>query len=193
MGCDGCELWDDRRRSCYAGNLHATRGKTNKGFAPTFEKVTAFPGRMAKAAGWSDLQGQDRADKPWLGQSPRMIFVSDMSDSLSQVVSFDFLKTDVIDNVTSFRGSRHQWLWLTKRAPRMAEFSAWLQEQGVAWPSNLWAGTSITTQSTLARARSLLRVGDERTTRFLSVEPQVEDIDFGDLLAKYQWVIQGPD
>jgi len=191
MGCDGCELWDDRRRSCYAGQLHRVRGKTNKGFAPAFEQVTCFPGRMSEAAGWRCLQGATRPDKPWLGSSPRMIFVSDMGDSLSDDVTFEYLKAEVIDTVSGPRGARHEWLWLTKRPARMVEFGRWLRDLGIAGPANLWAGTSITTQGTLARARTLLRVGDEHTTRFLSVEPQIEEIDFGDLLPKYQWIIQG--
>lgn len=191
MGCDGCELWDKIRRTCYAGTLHQTRGKKNKGFAPSFEKVTPFPGRMVEAAGWSDLRGATRADKPWLDGSPRTIFVSDMGDSLSQAISFDYLLTEVIEVAESERGQRHIWQWLTKRPHRMAEFSVWLKEQGRQWPVNLWVGTSITTAHTLARVAKLLRVGDETTTRFLSVEPQVESIDLGDHLHALDWIIQG--
>lgn len=49
MGCDGCELWDKNRKSCYAGKLHERFGGSNPGFAPMFEQVTLFPGRMAEA------------------------------------------------------------------------------------------------------------------------------------------------
>jgi protein gp37 len=191
MGCDGCELWIRGAGSCYAAHLHATRGKSNKGFAPTFEQVTLFAGRTAKAARFADLRGTPRPEKPWLDGAPRMIFVSDMGDALSRAVPFDYLKREIVDVITSEDGRRHVWLWLTKRTNRMAEFAASLREQGIEWPENLWPGTTITSQATIARARSLLRVGDERTTRFLSVEPQLDEIDFGELLARYQWVIQG--
>lgn len=191
MGCDGCELWSADRKTCYAGSLHVRFGKNNPGYASTFEDVTQYPGRMAEAAQWSDLTGKHRRDKPWLNGLPRLIFVSDMSDSLSKSVPFEFLRNEIIANVSSEYGIRHHWLWLTKRPDRMAKFSAWLKERGVDWPGNLWAGTSITSQTTTSRIKSLLRVGDENTTRFLSVEPQVEFIDLSKLLPMLDWIIQG--
>jgi len=30
MGCDGCELWDQNRKSCYAGILHKRFGRVTK-------------------------------------------------------------------------------------------------------------------------------------------------------------------
>ena len=66
MGCDGCELWNGERKTCYAGMLHLRYGKNNSGFASTFEDVTQYPGRMQKAARWSDLTGTSRPGKPWL-------------------------------------------------------------------------------------------------------------------------------
>ena len=191
MGCDGCELWMEGRRSCYAGVLHRRFGGATPGYAPTFEDVTRFPGRMAEAAHWRDLAGKERPDKPWLDGLPRTIFVSDMSDSLSRGVSFKYLRDEVIQNVNSDKGRRHEWLWLTKRPERMAEFSTWLLERGIPWPTNLWAGTSITTQATRSRIAKLLNVGDENTIRFLSVEPQVEAIDLTAWLPRLDWIIQG--
>ena len=191
MGCDGCEIWGSKRRSCYAGTLHTRFGGKSQGYAPTFEQVTAFPGRMAEAARWSDLTGKPRPDKPWLDGAPRTSFVSDMSDSLSSSVPFDYLRNEIVANVAGGPGRLHRWLWLTKRPERMAEFSAWLRDQGIEWPDNLWAGTSVTTQATTSRVRSLLKVGTPRTTRFLSVEPQVERIDLRRWLQKLDWVIQG--
>lgn len=177
MGCDGCELWIAAEKTCYAGILHERYGGTNKGFAPTFDQVTLFPGRMKTAMEWSDLRGKDRPKKPWLNGLPRVIFVSDMSDALSKAVSFDFLKTEIIDNAVSEKGSRHILMWLTKQPQRMAALSAWLLDRSVDWPENLWPGTSLTTQATIGRVDSLRRVGNMSTTRFLSVEPIRSDID----------------
>jgi protein gp37 len=146
---------------------------------------------MAEAARWSDLTGKARKDKPWLDGLPRLIFVSDMSDALSAVVPFDFLEEEIVGTVTSPNGQRHQWLWLTKRPDRMAQFSLMLQAKSVGWPKNLWAGTSITTQGTTSRIKHLLRVGDENTIRFLSVEPQRGEIDLKERLLLLDWVIQG--
>jgi protein gp37 len=191
MGCDGCELWSPDRKTCYAGVLHLVRGGHNKGFAPMFEQVTLFPGRMEAAAKWSDLTGKLRPDKPWLDGMPRLIFVSDMSDALSNAVPFEYLEQEIIATVVGEAGRRHRWLWLTKRPARMARFSRWLRERGIVWPDNLWAGTSITTQRTTRRIGPLLSVGDAGTTRFLSVEPQVEPINLGPWLRRLDWIIQG--
>ena len=191
MGCDGCEIWTSRTKTCYAGTLHTRFGGVTPGYAPSFTEVTLFPGRMIEAAGWPNLSGKPRKDKPWLNSLPRQIFVSDMSDSLSKVVTFKYLRDEIIANVTSVQGKRHHWHWLTKRPDRMAKFSAWLKALGTSWPENLWAGTSITTQATTSRIDSLLKVGDEQTIRFLSVEPQIERIDLRPWLPKLDWVIQG--
>jgi protein gp37 len=193
MGCEGCELWNPKARvkKCYAGTLHTRFGGVTKGYSPTFEELTFYPGRMAEAAGWPDLVEKMRQDKPWLNGLPRLIFVSDMSDALSAVVPFDFLETEVVRAVVSLNGQRHHWLWLTKRPDRMAKFCDWLKGKGIPWPTNLWAGTSVTSQATTSRIEHLLRVGDKMTIRFLSVEPQHEPIDFGDVLCRLDWVIQG--
>lgn len=212
MGCDGCELWamlrplletaefelkaaedqsQEVRRSCYAGILHGRFGGKSPGYAPTFEDVTLFPGRMAEAASWSDLMGDPRADKPWLNGMPRLIFVSDMSDALSAVVPWEFLETEIIQAACSLAGSRHVWLWLTKRPMRMARFSSWLARKGVAWPANLWPGTSLTSRRTIGRVNSLRGVGDEQTTRFVSLEPMIEAIDPAPFLPGIDWLILG--
>lgn len=188
MGCTGCELWNGTRKTCYAGVLHRRFGGSSSGYAPSFAEVTRFPGRMRRAARWSDLTGQPRPKKPWLNGMPRLIFVSDMGDALSGDIDFQYLKEEVINNAKSVRGQRHCWLWLTKRPQRMEKLSNWLAEP---WPENLWVGTSITTQQSTSRVKHLLGIGDERTTRFLSVEPQWETVCLAEWLPLIDWVIQG--
>jgi protein gp37 len=188
MGCDGCELWNEQRATCYAGVLHRRFSGVSSGYAPSFEEVTVFPRRMERAARWSDLAGTNRTDKPWLNGMPRLIFVSDMSDALSESVEFDYLNREVIQVVQSEMGQRHRWLWLTKRPQRMAAFSDYITQP---WPKNLWVATSITTQASTARIKHLFRVGDEDTLRFLSVEPQWEPIQLTEWLPQIDWVIQG--
>ncbi len=188
MGCAGCELWNEHRQTCYAGILHRRFGGVSSGYAPTFEQVTLFPERMRRASRWSDLAGTERENKPWLNGLPRLIFVSDMSDALSEEVDFEYLRSEVIEIVTGDKGRRHRWLWLTKRPKRMAAFSEWLN---CDWPTNLWVATSITTQQTTSRIDDLLRVGNDETIRFLSVEPQWESIHLERWLPQIDWVIQG--
>ncbi|QDV21103.1 Phage protein Gp37/Gp68 [Gimesia panareensis] len=191
MGCDGCELWTRQIKKCYAGTLHVRFGRSSKGYASTFENVTTFPGRMENASRWSNLQGLKRNEKPWLNGMARLIFVSDMSDSLSSKITFEYLLDEIVSNAKSPLGSRHHWLWLTKRPERMAKFSVWLSKNGIEWPTNLWAGTSVTSQKTTSRIKHLSRVGNNSTIRFLSVEPQYENIDLTTWLPKLDWVIQG--
>lgn len=185
-GCDGCELWSGKGatnhvRVCYAGRIHETRLAKSlpQLYAPRFTEVRTIPGRMKKAASLPDLRGTARTDKPWLDGRPRHIFVSDMSDALSAAVPFEFLLAELIEHVASVAGRRHVWLWLTKRPRRMAEFSAWLRERGVAWPRNLVAMTSVTDQSTAdKRVPALLGVGDEHTRRGVSYEPAKQLVHF---------------
>jgi len=192
MGCDGCELWQPERgtKVCYAGVDHERRAG-HPGYAPSFSHVSLFPGRTARIARTRDLSGTTRLAKPWLDGLPRMIFVSDMSDALSKDVPFAYLEAEIVGPATSGAGRRHRWLWLTKRPSRMAVFSNWLRERHVAWPENLWAGTSVTDARNTNRLEHLSRVGDENTTRFVSLEPQREWIDIEPWLNRLDWVIQG--
>lgn len=177
-GCDGCELWRLAFKGpCYAGELHEHRmAKTLPAlYAPDFTEVRLAPGRMAKTVGWSDLTGRDRPDKPWLNGMPRLIFVGDMGDLFSAAVPFEFIRDEVFAAATSAKGSRHVYMLLTKQPSRMAAFAAWLGEQGIAWPANVWAGTSITSNSRRKRIEHLVRVPAK--VRFLSLEPLWEYVD----------------
>jgi protein gp37 len=190
-GCDGCELQHGDVRKCYAAGLTRRFGRSNPGLANTFTELVTFPGRMAKAAEWSDLTGRTRPRKPWLGLRPRVIFISDMSDALCDAFDFNFLLEEIIGNVTSDPGRCHDWAWLTKRPARMAQFSAWLGDRGISWPGNLWAGTSVTTQQTTGRIEHLLQVGGADTPRFVSVEPAWGPIDLRPWLPRLNWLIHG--
>ena len=196
IGCQGCELWapkpgPGRRRSCYAGYLHDRSGGTNVGFAAQFLHPTMRVGEMEKAARASSLVGLRRRDKPWLDGLPRLWFVSDMGDALSRGIDFRFLRAEIIDVAANPLGQRHQWQWLTKQPAQMAMFSRELRELGVKWPENLWAGTSITEPRYLERIEALARVGDDRTIRFLSIEPQHQPLTLRGRLESISWVVVG--
>lgn len=109
---------------------------------------------MERASRWTALTGAKRRDKPWLNGLPRLIFVSDVSDGLSETVAFSYLKREVIEVVQGELGKRRRWLWLTNRPPRIAELSKYIQQ---SWPDNLWIGTSITPPKSTARFKSLLK------------------------------------
>lgn len=189
-GCDGCELFiPGVGGPCYAGALH--EGRLAKSlpdlYAPTFTEVRLAPGRMKRAAGWSDLRGVVRPGKPWIPpETPRLIFVDDMSDILSAAVPFDYLKAELIDAATSIKGSRHVWMVLTKRPGRLNEFATRLFESfGIAWPENIWCGTSVTGRASLKRAEAL--AAHPASVKFLSAEPLRERIDLSPWLAREFW------
>jgi protein gp37 len=179
----------ESRMVCYAAKVTWVKGTCghNRGFPELFERVTEFPGRMAQVAKHMDLAGRPHQDKPWLAGAPRMIFVSDLGDALSEAVAFDYLKREIVDVANSPAGSRHLWLWLTKRPARMAEFGRWLDRQGIPWPDNLVAMTSVTSRATVGRVDQLRKVPAK--FRGLSVEPLWSTVAID--LAGVDWLIVG--
>lgn len=182
--------------TCYAAVLHLNKGLniakpergTNKGYAPIFEAVTPFPGRVADAAEWPDLLGRQDPENPWKEGLPRMIFVSDMGDAFSAKADLPYLKSDVIPAILSDNGKRHLWLWLTKRPERMAEFSEFIG----GFPPNVCAMTTVTGPDAgkLERIEHLRRV--KASVRGLSIEPLWERIPPRRLNLKgIDWVIVG--
>jgi protein gp37 len=171
---------------CYAGMLGTMRAG-HKGYADTFENPKLFPGRMAEAASWGAPTEAESVDKPWLGEMPRLIFISDMGDALSANVPFEYLDHEIIGNVTSTAGQRHIWLWLSKRPDRMAEFGAWLLERGGYWPINLVAMTTVTSHRFIGRVDHLRRV--PAPFKALSLEPLSGPVQLN--LKRINWVIVG--
>jgi len=176
-----------RLLKCYAGTLTENRASHVKGYPARFEEPEMFLGRTAKTATWRDLAGMDRPEKPWLDGLPRLVFVSDMGDALCSSIPFEYLQREIVEICTSPKGKRHIWLWLTKRPARMAEFSEWLQKQGIAWPNNLVAMSSVTSAKTVGRVAELLKV--KCRLRGLSVEPLSSPIKLQ--LKGIDWVIVG--
>jgi len=187
-----------RSVTCYAAKLHLNKGYSLKpkpdgtpripkaGFAPTFEEITRYQGRVAEAAGWPDLLGAVDPDRPWTDGLARLIFVSDMGDALSRKMDLPWLKEEVIEPIMSAEGRRHLWLWLTKRPDRMAELAADIG----GLPDNVCAMTTVTGPDGLERIDQLREV--EAKVRGLSMEPLWEEVPPRLLdLRGIDWVIAG--
>lgn len=182
----------EKNLKCYAAQLHANRGfdvlnpqrKVNKGYAPNFEAITQFPGRMETAAHWPDLTGTERDKKPWLNGLPRLIFVSDMGDAFSRKQDFEFLRSEMAAFQT-LEGQRHLWLWLTKRPDVMRQF---VDSIG-GFPANVCAMTTVTSAKTLSRVDGLREVN--AAVRGLSLEPLWEPLADKIDLTGIDWVIVG--
>ncbi len=183
MGCDGCELWNALRHSCYAGILteRQVAAKPRNGWPPAFSIPTMFPHRIPEALHWTDLTGMKRPDKPWLDGMPRLIFLDDMGDTFTESLDLFWLRSFL----EKMERSPHQWLVLTKRPKRAEQF---FHECGI--PRNVWVGTSITDQATAnARIPALLRIPAMVT--FLSCEPLLEPVELRPYLSGLDWVIVG--
>ena len=174
-GCDGCELWNRIAGifHCYAGPIHERFGAPI--YTPTFEQVALRPGRMAKAAAWSDLTGKARPTKPWLDGLPRHIFVGDMGDVFSRDVPFDYLDRELIQVACSDRGSRHVWMVLTKQARRLRMYAEHVGVTFGPWPMNVLPGVSVT--GPMAVRRAVEAALQFQGHYFLSVEPLLAAVD----------------
>jgi protein gp37 len=173
-GCDGCELWNQNDRTCYAGTLHESRLAKSlpDKYAASFAEVRMIAGRMAQAANWPDLRGKERPEKPWLNGLPRLIFVGDMGDVLSRAVTDEYIINEIFGAMTSEKGQRHFYLFLTKRPRRLAALSH--QMDGL--PRNCMAMTTITNQRTAdKRIPALMDV--DCYWRGISAEPLRGDVD----------------
>ncbi|CAA6679307.1 Unannotated [Lentimonas sp. CC4] len=200
--------------TCYAAMLHLNKASSllpakkagsslarqaHKGYAPTFEQVKPFPGRVEAMASERDLLGtrdphfiaSGKRTKPgrgWIDGLPRLIFVSDMGDAFSDEKDFDFLKTDTLPAIRSEAGKRHLWLWLTKRPQKMKKFAS--QIGGL--PENVCAMSTLTQADSgnLNRLKALTKVPAK--VRGLSIEPLWDRIPPEKLpLEGIDWVIVG--
>lgn len=181
MGCEGCELVNGQEVvKCYAKTL-TDRYAGHNGWPEAFEKPKLFLNRLGSALLWPDLTGTDRVNKPWLNGLPRIVFLNDMGDTFTKGLPVDWF-ADVLPQLAN---SPHQYLVLTKWPHRFAEFS-----QKYVLPDNVWAGTSITDNKSLARIKHLKAV--KAKIHWLSIEPLWEDLKLTpELLHGIDWVIIG--
>ena len=122
----------------------------------------------------------DQIELPLRWGKPKMIFVNSMSDLFHEAVPDEYIKKVF---ATMMKADWHIFQILTKRAERLAELAPQLP-----WPSHVWQGVSVESQSYTKRVSALQRV--PANVRFLSVEPLLGPI--GKLpLEGVHWVIVG--
>lgn len=182
MGCAGCELWNPAagNLACYAGVL--TRKYAGmKGWPKQFEKPVVFPDRLQSAIDWPDLRGTVRFGKPWLNGLPRIIFLNDMGDTFTEGLDPDWLAPFL----PVMEKSPHQFLVLTKRAQKFAEFS-----ERHPLPSNVWPGVSVTSERTTGRLAFLERI-KSGGPKWCSLEPILTAVELAGICPSLQWLIIG--
>jgi protein gp37 len=123
----------------------------------------------------------EKIEEPIARTRPTVYFVNSMSDLFHPHVPADF-----IDRVfaTMLFADWHTYQVLTKRPERMAEYL-----RGRSVPDHIWLGTSVENKRHgIPRIAVLREVGAR--TRFLSIEPLLEDLGAVDLHG-ISWVIVG--
>lgn len=123
----------------------------------------------------------NRLDEPLRRKRPTIYFVNSMSDLFHDHVPDDFI--DQVFDVMA-RAPHHTFQVLTKRAQRLANYSL---RRDV--PKHVWLGVSVENiRHGVPRIAHLQRA--RAATRFLSIEPLLEDIGKVDL-SGMSWAIVG--
>lgn len=163
----GCTKVSPGCKHCYAeGMARRLQAMGVPGYEDGFKKIRLLPHRI---------------EEPLQRTKPTLYFVNSMSDLFHKDVPDAF-----IDRIfATMEAARwHTFQVLTKRAERLAEFTA---KRRI--PANIWLGVSVENRRHgLPRIAHLKRV--PAVTRFLSVEPLLEDVGIMDLTG-IQWVIVG--
>lgn len=163
----GCVKVSPGCKHCYAETLaKRLQAMGARGYEDGFHSVTLLP---------------ERLDQPRRRRKPTIYFVNSMSDLFQEGVPFSF-----IDEVMQVIADtpRHTYQILTKRAGRMREYF-----KSRAVPDNAWLGVSVEDQK-YGKPRIADLQAIRARTRFLSVEPLLEDL--GRLnLQGIHWVIVG--
>src|ERR1017187_805609 len=154
-------------------------------YAETFaERFRGVPGHPYEQGFDLRLVPEKLAD-PLKWPRPRMVFVNSMSDLFHNDVPEDYIQEVVR---VMLLADWHTYQVLTKRSERMRELLQTSLRHAAAAPQ-IWWGVSVEN-----RRDGLPRVDDLRAspaaTRFLSVEPLLEDLGPLDLTGIH-WVIAG--
>jgi protein gp37 len=119
-------------------------------------------------------------DLPLRWKKPTTIFVNSMSDLFHKEVPLDFIQQAF---AVMGKAHWHRFQVLTKRADRVAHL-----DRELAWPSNVWMGTSVESAKYVGRIDDLRKTGAR--VRFLSLEPLLGPLPELDLDGIH-WVIVG--
>ena len=154
-------------------------------YAETFaERFRGVPGHPYEQ-GFDPRLVPSKLSEPFLWPSPRMVFVNSMTDLFQDAVPDDYIKA-VAD--VMLQSPWHTYQVLTKRSERLKSLLRGpLREASAA--QHIWWGVSVED-----RKYGVPRIDDLRNTpaqtRFLSVEPLLEDLGALDLTG-IDWVIVG--
>lgn len=162
----GCHKVSHGCKNCYAEAMHARLSAMGQAkYARPFREVVCHPAELARPLTW---------------RTPRMVFLSSMSDVFHDDVPSQFLLRLF---ETMRQAHWHTFQVLTKRARRLEYVCP-----GLPWSPNVWMGVSVETDEHLDRVDYLHAV--PARVRFLSIEPLLGPLPRLDL-SGIHWVIVG--
>ncbi len=150
-------------------------------YAETLSKRLKAMGVNGYQDGFAITCHEDRLNQPLKRKIPTMYFVNSMSDLFHPRVPFDFINK-VMETIR--KSPQHTYQILTKRPKVMQKYFATRDV-----PKNAWLGVSVENKKHGVPRIDVLRKINAKT-RFLSVEPLLEDIGKVDL-SDIHWVIVG--
>lgn len=164
----GCTKVSQGCKNCYALVMHrrlAAMGQAK--YSEPFSTIVCHESELERPATW---------------KSPQLVFVNSMSDLFHEAVPVDFIhRVFKVMNDTP----RHTYQVLTKRPRRMRQLS-----NELSWTPNIWAGTSVESNSVIERIFELEQTGAK--VKFLSCEPLISNLMLTyTSLRNIDWVIVG--
>ncbi len=183
MGEKSSIEWTESTWNPVTGCTKVSRGCDNCYAERLSERFRGLPGHHFEK-GFDLTLRPERLSRPLSWKRPRMIFVNSMSDLFHKEIPLSF-----VDQVftTMEKADWHTFQILTKRSPIMRDYLSKRYGQESA-PKHIWCGVSVEDQAAVARVRHLQ--GAPATVRFLSVEPLLGPVGFGDI-SGISWVIVG--
>lgn len=170
----GCDRISSGCDNCYA----LTLSKRLKAMGA--EKYQQDGDPRTSGPGFGITVHPNALELPRKWRQPRLVFVNSMSDLFHAKVPIGFIR-DVFAVMADT--PQHTYQLLTKRSVRLRRTADKLE-----WPSNLWMGVSVETESQLSRLDDLRQV--DAAVRFVSAEPLLGPLAGIDL-AGIGWVITG--
>lgn len=194
--CTGCELWypgmEERGGTphCYA-QRHISRYAGRKGWPDSFNTPTYFPRRVPEATKWKATVN-DRSDKPWLEGYPRIIFLNDMGELWSSLVTDE--QRDEVFTAIANEKKKKIWMAFTKK-PREAVRYIMSRADRISF-DNLILCVSVTSNITIPRIQNLslfMRHMPPGITYGISFEPIIGPVDriTDSLIRGYDWIAVG--
>jgi protein gp37 len=122
---------------------------------------------------------------PWLGPTPKTVFVNSMSDLFQDAVPDEYI---IAVATVMLQTNWHTYQILTKRADRLEHLLNTKLEFAAAAPHVWWGVSGEDKKYGIPRITHLRRT--QAAVRFLSIEPLLEDLGALDL-SHIHWVIVG--